>query len=1024
MASPTAVNIGIGFDIKEVMQNTGIARNEIARFTRDVKNSLTDAEKFARDANVANVLFQKGQIDDSTHQKMIAMYRERYKVIDEVAAREAQQQAHQRARLDEYAAHKQAMAKREEDQMIFLHNIWKNFTAEREAKERATAEESAKRKKAELDQILAQQQQEIQGILRIEQSRQQASKLLLDSINNERQATQRAAEAEKNARWDTINFLIKSEADLAEQKRKRNQEELAAQEKLKQNAIDLMKSQASLGIVSSGRPSQIPATDLSKPLIDPVTGQQIAAKKEILSLDEAIAKLERDTQQEIARHATENAIREKQNAEQTAADINNKRRLEKARIDELKKNSQELEASVASQKREKEYNRIRGMVDQAKTAQQRYAEAVKFVKDQEKLGAITKQELIAIQRNLNAELKSQTFVGQFIAGLGITTGPMLAAQAILQVVGAIKSFVRESVVLAAEYQRTEAAMKALTGSTAEATKKMIEFRELDKKTPLSFLDFARGAKTLMGFGLEAERTGAIMKSLSAISMGNAERFQSLALAFGQVRASGKLAGQEVLQMVNAGFNPLQEIAKLTGESMADLRQKTTDGQISFEEVALAIELATEAGGRFATMNEELQLTLAGQYDKYLSDMKMVQVQLGENLMPLMVQLLGLSRDLLLSNDELGESYNFLRTASGSLAVFVAYVRDTFSEGDLFNMEWTNVNAVLDQIEEARREREFQEGMAKRKREEDEAKEQERAKKRLELGEEGYRQWRLNEARKETQTRNAEKQAEEKAKNELDAIEKTRQEFERLGKTKRELYMESIGFNAPGISVAEQAKRQQSLKEFDAIEAHKKEEEAIKKKVRALVEEKNEVELLELAKRRKITQDELADAKEAIAEKRKEEARKKEEKKQQDQIQRLVKENDLLGLRNLLAQKKIDQGKFDEAKQKIEDNVKSIQERFNPAIKYKNDLQEIKNLLAAGLIDQQTAEKAGAALAKSIMGNIQQYQAPTRVGSMGDAMLAAQRASMTDKHQKMVEKYLKEIADKIAKNPGLIANFNP
>jgi len=791
MASPTAVNIGIGFDIKEVIQNTGLARNEIARFTRDVKTSLTDAEKFARDANVANVLFQKGQIDEATHQKMIAMYQNRYGGTSDEAAR---------------------------------------------------------------------------------------------------------------------------------------------------------------------------ANNLA---------------------------------------------------------------------------------------------RVRALLDATTTAQERYAQTLRFVQNMERWGNITREEAIRIinaQRNAILQLtqaeesarRSQTFVGQFIAGLGITTGPMLAAQAILQVAEAMKSFVRESVVLAAEYQRTEAAMKALTGSSAEATKKMIEFRELDKKTPLSFLDFARGAKTLMGFGLEADRTGAIMTSLSAISMGNAERFQSLALAFGQVRASGKLAGQEILQMVNAGFNPLQEIAKLTGESMADLRQKTTDGQISFEEVALAIELATEAGGRFATMNEELQLTLAGQYDKYLSDMKMVQVEIGENLMPLMVQLLAVTRDLLAANDQSANSYNYLRTAAGSLALMVATAREyahiqlTLEKSavnllinplkaleDLRNIRnFSPSKDVLNQIEEARKEREFEAEVARKKKEEDEAKELERAKKRVELGEEGYRQWRLNEARKETQTRNAEKQAEEKAKNELDAIEKTRQEFERLGKTKRELYMESIGFNAPGISVAEQAKRQESLKEFDAIEAHKKEEEAIKKKVSALVEEKNEVELVELAKRRKITQDELADAKKATAEKREEDARKREEKNQQDQIQRLVKENDLLGLRNLLAQKKIDQGKFDEAKQKIEDNVKSIQERFNPAMKYKNDLQEIKNLLAAGLIDQQTADKAGAALAKSIMGNVQQYQSPTRVGSMGDAMLAAQRASMTDKHQKMVEKYLKEIADKIAKNPGLIANFNP
>ena len=75
-------------------------------------------------------------------------------------------------------------------------------------------------------------------------------------------------------------------------------------------------------------------------------------------------------------------------------------------------------------------------------------------------------------------------------------------------------------------------------------------------------------------------------------MGNAERFQRLALAFSQVSAAGKLQGQDLLQMVNAGFNPLQEISKKTGESMLELKERMSDGRISLKEVEEAMKSAT------------------------------------------------------------------------------------------------------------------------------------------------------------------------------------------------------------------------------------------------------------------------------------------------------------------------------------------------------------------------------------------------------------------------------------------------
>jgi tape measure domain-containing protein len=1099
---------------------------------------LTDAEKFARDANVANVLFQKGEIDQATHQKMIAMYRERYKVIDEVAAREAQQQAHQRARLDEYAAHKQAMAKREEDSALFMMNLRKQMevaeseAAKKKAEQIATArkaeedaviflmnlrkqgqlmeeeaakkkaeqiasarkseedgivflmnirkqmqlaeeeaakkkaeqiaaakkaeeesiifmmnlrkqiqlaEEEAAKKKAEqiaaakkaeedammfmhrlkqtidadnkarqqetLNKILAQQQQEIQGILRIEQSRQQASKLLLDSINNERQATQQAAEAEKNARWDTINFLIKSEADLAEQKRKRNQEELAAQEKLKQNAIDLMKSQASLGIVPSGRPSQIPATDLSKPLIDPVTGQQIDAKKEILSLEEAIAKLEQRRHEHAMRmmkirlEAVRQEQAERAKLEASFASAQNKmfadqkrqqfvdrfgerkvargefaasvgyfdpnatteqRRkaiaaikaydaaLERSRIAELKANSAAMEASVASQKREQDYNRIRGMVDQAKTAQQRYSEAVKFVKDQEKLGAITKQESIAIQRNLNAELQKQGSMNKIASNLGLGSFRQLAATVgVFSAATVAYNALRSSLSITIEYQRAEAAMAALTGSIDEARGKMAEFRALDRKTPLSFMDFARGAKTLMGFGLEADRTTKVMESLSAISMGNSERFQSLALAFGQVRASGKLAGQEILQMVNAGFNPLQEISRLTGEDMGSLKKKVEEGRVSFEEVAVAIELATMQGGRFAEMNKNLQNTLGGQIDKLKSDFAMIGLTVGESLVPVLEQTVGLLQAMGVVAQDTEDEFTFIQTWANGMAFTLASLRDAFT----LDVGFSNVNKMLDDTERREQERLARVEAIAKKRQEQAKKEAEEQRLIAQYGEEGYKQMRLEQARVEGDRARLIKEEEAALVSKHETMAQVQKELEDFGKTERQLFIEKIGLGEAFLSIQEQDRRQRALDVYDQLQ-----------------QMKNNEKLLEQE----------------------------------------TKMANIGNIRQMLRDKKISQKAFDESMGSVREDAQKLTEKFNPMITARREIEHIKNLLAGGLIDKDTADKASMEIARGIDKAVGKTEAPTRVKSLADAMMISMENRRKTQHEKDVERLLRDI----------------
>lgn len=115
---------------------------------------------------------------------------------------------------------------------------------------------------------------------------------------------------------------------------------------------------------------------------------------------------------------------------------------------------------------------------------------------------------------------------------------------------------------------------------------------------------AKGAQTLLGFGVAAEKVMPILKQIGDISMGNADRFQSLVLAFAQASANGKLMGQDLLQMINAGFNPLNQMSKDTGKSIAELRDEMSRGAISAEDMEKAFAAATAEGGQFYGMLEK------------------------------------------------------------------------------------------------------------------------------------------------------------------------------------------------------------------------------------------------------------------------------------------------------------------------------------------------------------------------------------------------------------------------------------
>ena len=177
------------------------------------------------------------------------------------------------------------------------------------------------------------------------------------------------------------------------------------------------------------------------------------------------------------------------------------------------------------------------------------------------------------------------------------------AKKVFSVVAA-KEFVSQVIEVRAEMQMLNKSFEVLLGSKDKADLYVKEIKDYALVSLLSVSDVSKAAQTLLGFNVEAEKTIPIIKSIGDISMGDSQKFGSLTLAFSQMSAAGRLMGQDLNQMINAGFNPLQVISEKTGKSIAQLKKEMESGAISSQMVADAFSSATAEGGKFHGMIEK------------------------------------------------------------------------------------------------------------------------------------------------------------------------------------------------------------------------------------------------------------------------------------------------------------------------------------------------------------------------------------------------------------------------------------
>ena len=266
------------------------------------------------------------------------------------------------------------------------------------------------------------------------------------------------------------------------------------------------------------------------------------------------------------------------------------------------------------------------------------------------------------------------------------------ALAVIGGAGVLKALGSEMIRVRGEFQSMQTAIETMVGK--DMVGRLIpQIKELARISPLTMSDMVGAEKMMLGFNIQAEDTIKYLKAISDISMGESGKFNSLTLAFSQMSAAGKLMGQDLNQMINAGFNPLQIIFEKTGKSIATLKDEMSKGAVSAEMVQQAFIDATSAGGKFYNMSENASKTINGQLSMMQDALNSVFNELGTKSESVIMDGIQMTTSLIQNYETVGKVLAGLVVTYGTYRTAVMLVTAAESKHTLVEIGLTNARLL-------------------------------------------------------------------------------------------------------------------------------------------------------------------------------------------------------------------------------------------------------------------------------------------------------------------------------------------
>ena len=268
------------------------------------------------------------------------------------------------------------------------------------------------------------------------------------------------------------------------------------------------------------------------------------------------------------------------------------------------------------------------------------------------------------------------------------------AVAPLAIAATIKNIATNAIEARGKIEALEVSFSTLLRSTEKANQLVSQLKDYGNVTPYDTEGLSKAAQTMLSFGISYEKVMPTLKQLGDVAMGSQDKLSRLTLAFSQMSAAGRVTKEDLNQMVDAGFNPLQVISQQTGESIGTLFDKVSKGQVSVQQIANAFADATKEGGQFHDMALNMSDTVEGKMSTMQDAIDGAYQSIGKFIEPAVKSGIGLLTDGVETLTKEIEDFGKVSKSSGNeLNEWLKIVKSAIPFGNSLNKVLSSANAA-------------------------------------------------------------------------------------------------------------------------------------------------------------------------------------------------------------------------------------------------------------------------------------------------------------------------------------------
>lgn len=218
--------------------------------------------------------------------------------------------------------------------------------------------------------------------------------------------------------------------------------------------------------------------------------------------------------------------------------------------------------------------------------------------------------------NLKEAEKQTNGLGAAISGIAKNALSFAAGLGALSVAGDIFGAIKGSAIdLNSRLEQARIGFTTMLGSAEQADAFLRDLQKLAATTPFEFPELVDASKRLLAFGTAAKDVQPLLVNIgdtaAALGLGS-EGVNRLTTAIGQMTAKGKVQGDELLQLAEAGINVnkvFEIMATQTGKSVEELKKMQSAGTLASSDFIKAFR--TFADQNFGGLMEKNSKTLVG-----------------------------------------------------------------------------------------------------------------------------------------------------------------------------------------------------------------------------------------------------------------------------------------------------------------------------------------------------------------------------------------------------------------------------